>query len=241
MQRNAIAIVESSQRRWRCSKGRPSSSLRAASGGGVQEERRAIAESRQRGHSECVSAALACRHSTQTPRGGWCGTKYRHCPRRDQLGAPPQGEAARRKGAGLPAVGRQHRLRENAGSGSDSLRGITELTKAGHQGNNRQPQCLSGSSAGNKFVVEVPGEVLLERVSACLITTAGRLQSPSSSTSAMGITRLKFQGQIDARSRVMTPDCNTDRGSDRLFNLLARHSNHQTKYAYHRDSIMYNF
>jgi hypothetical protein len=28
-------------------------------------------------------------------------SKYRHCPRRDQLGAPPQGEAARRKCAGL--------------------------------------------------------------------------------------------------------------------------------------------
>jgi hypothetical protein len=42
-------------------------------------------------------------------------TKGRYCPRRDHLGAPPQGEAARRKGAGPPAVGRQHRLRESAG------------------------------------------------------------------------------------------------------------------------------
>jgi hypothetical protein len=125
MQRKAVVIAESSQRRRGTgAKQKEDHHHRCEQLAGAGYKKNAVPSLKaDSGGSECVSAALACRHITQTPRGGDAVQSTGIAP-----GTPPQGEAARRKGARLPAVGRQHRLRENAGSESDSLRRITEPT-----------------------------------------------------------------------------------------------------------------
>jgi hypothetical protein len=68
-----IAVAERSPRRrgYRSKrKGRKSPSLRAASGGGVPKKSAGLSLKADSGGSACVSAALACRHSTQTPSEG---------------------------------------------------------------------------------------------------------------------------------------------------------------------------